>query len=186
MSFTLVASTAIGLPFFANDALADQASSQSTGPAPSAGPARRVVVLPRSNLIPNGSVETNTDGWSTYSSDPAVDIAFSRDPSLGSHGAASLRQDVSAAQAVSPNSAAYWIYPLPVDMSLWGRQVSAAMDARTSISDISPLLVLEFWRDNHLLDVTAEEVGSNSQPLTRGIATISMASQSPMAPPKFA
>ena len=50
-------------------------------------------------------------------------------------------------------------------MSLWGRQVSAAMDARTSISDISPLLVLEFWRDNHLLDVTAEDVGSNSQPL---------------------
>ena len=65
-----------------------------------------------------------------------------RDGQFGSHGTASLRQDIVNSLNASPRAAAYWIYPVAADPSWWGRSVSASMDARTTTTDLVPMLVL--------------------------------------------
>jgi len=110
----------------------------------------------RQNLIANPSVEVDLTGWSSFTSDQELTVNYRRDDRFGSHGAASLRQDIVNSLNASPRAAAYWIYPVAADPSWWGRSVSASMDARTTTTDLVPMLVLEFWQDDTLLAVEPE------------------------------
>ena len=79
----------------------------------------------RQNLIANPSVELDLTGWSSFTSDQELTVNYRRDDHFGSHGTASLRQDIVNSLNASSSAAAYWIYPVAADPSWWGRRAKS-------------------------------------------------------------
>ena len=77
----------------------------------------------RENLVRNSSVEADLEGWVPFTSDLNLEVAYDRDSDVSFHGRASLRQEISSWTGLTSTAAAYWVYPVAVDPSWWGKPV---------------------------------------------------------------